>query len=601
MNFRQFVLPSDGETCYSAVCRTWERGGFIQSRLVEQLTAQKTIEALISGVPPYIGCLSRVLPKMHPWADAEVFLVNHTLFPYYMYFDDPATRLRLQKNMETQSAGGREILLSLGLIQGRARYCSGTPRYCPVCVSTDEESIGFAYFHREHQIPGVAVCWRHDCPLACGCAVCGPYPLRGRPLSMAGRCFCPRVTPLSAFHDLPRTAGVLRWMAVESAYLLVNQPILPTSSRHQHLRILALDHGYARGNRLCFHAIAKALESRFGQDFLEWINYPAWTHGKPSAWIRTAFRERRSRVSTIETLLIIGLVCESVSQFELMANQENGALAVCNVDNADDATTSTTLCATNQTGDSKEELEAALARNQYLIKPTRRQLGLSFSQISRQAILEKIRIPLSGYLIAKLGLSRLSQVRLALEGGMPQERVMDTFGIGWTALMRIELDAPGLFQANQAARKDSIRKTAKERILALLDKNPGLTRRDIRILAPTIYHSILALDKKWFQESVATRSEKMQIRSAPSRGSRESDASISKRIEAASKYIRELALPTQVTKSALLRRAGALGRFAYRPDRFPITQCVLQQNIESRDAFVERKIQRLEAEASIRS
>jgi hypothetical protein len=41
-------------------------------------------------------------------------------------------------------------------------------------------------------------------------------------------------------------------------------------------------------------------------------------------------------------------------------------------------------------------------------------------------------------------------------------------------------------------------------------------------------------------------------------------------------------------------------RFAYRPDRFPITQCVLQQNIESRDAFVKRKIQRLVAEAAIR-
>jgi hypothetical protein len=90
---------------------------------------------------------------------------------------------------------------------------------------------------------------------------------------------------------------------------------------------------------------------------------------------------------------------------------------------------------------------------------------------------------------------------------MPQRRVLDTFGIRWNTLIRIELDTPGLFQANKAARRKDVlrKKIVKEKILALLANDPEFTRRDIRILAPSIHHSILIQDKKCFQETVAAR------------------------------------------------------------------------------------------------
>ncbi len=38
-------------------------------------------------------------------------------------------------------------------------------RYCPACVEVDKETLGFAYWRREHLVPGVDLCFLHRAPL----------------------------------------------------------------------------------------------------------------------------------------------------------------------------------------------------------------------------------------------------------------------------------------------------------------------------------------------------------------------------------------------------------------------------------------------------
>src|SRR3546814_18116907 len=38
-------------------------------------------------------------------------------------------------------------------------------RYCQACVADDRLAFGDAYWHREHQLPGVIVCNSHGCQL----------------------------------------------------------------------------------------------------------------------------------------------------------------------------------------------------------------------------------------------------------------------------------------------------------------------------------------------------------------------------------------------------------------------------------------------------
>ena len=46
-------------------------------------------------------------------------------------------------------------------------------RWCAVCVMNDEATFGVPYFHRNHQLPGVFYCDKHQEPLIESCFACG--------------------------------------------------------------------------------------------------------------------------------------------------------------------------------------------------------------------------------------------------------------------------------------------------------------------------------------------------------------------------------------------------------------------------------------------
>lgn len=46
-------------------------------------------------------------------------------------------------------------------------------RWCAECVNEDTESYGIPYYHRDHQVPGVKHCSKHNCVLVSKCNACG--------------------------------------------------------------------------------------------------------------------------------------------------------------------------------------------------------------------------------------------------------------------------------------------------------------------------------------------------------------------------------------------------------------------------------------------
>lgn len=46
-------------------------------------------------------------------------------------------------------------------------------RWCPKCVEADQLQFGTAYYHRNHQLPGVHTCYKHGCSLNEECVKCG--------------------------------------------------------------------------------------------------------------------------------------------------------------------------------------------------------------------------------------------------------------------------------------------------------------------------------------------------------------------------------------------------------------------------------------------
>jgi hypothetical protein len=585
------AVPAGGEMVFSVFCRNWERSGIRQAQIVETLTGQPCITSLLGGVPGYLQTISRSVPAGHPWTDPRITISRNTLFPYLTYFDTPSVRNKVADILQRQELGP-SVRMTLGLCAYRCGLLPRRPRVCPECILADDFAGGFPYFHREHQAPGVAVCWLHGSVLAHGCVVCGPYPLRGRSLSMAGRCFCSgTMTPLPAYSQLPENRVVLQWIANESAYMISVEETRVASVREA-LRSLAMKNGHHVGKSVSYLKLAEAMENRFGADVLNWLGYPAWTDHKPSAWVRRSLprQEENRRKPTLVILLLVGLLADSVKKFEDIANQ-----TLLESSEAHEATLRETsypgrVGARTKSCNEYPQLSEVLVANQYCLSAAAEQLHLSLDQLRRQALIQKIRVPLSPQTSSRLDSAKLASICADLESGHPQKHVRKAHGISSCALIRVQLNSPGLYQAHRDASALRVRELHRRRILQQLATNSAATRNSICTSVPGSYDYALRADKEWFHASVP-RQERSPIGSRRySPDWKEVDIKIAPQVQKAIDQLHSLSRPVQISKSAILKRAMVPQKFTQMPELFPIVDGILRRNIESHTEFLRRKI-----------
>lgn len=152
-----FVLePLPGETVHSWVSRYHFLSG--DHRGVD--TLRRCVGArhavLATALPTRLGGLCESLGL--PPRAAERVSEHHTALPYYRPFLSEAKRAQLARIM-SGIEGGR-LWMGLGLTRAGVRS-PARPQCCPACVEADRKAYGVGYAHVAHQLPGVAVCYRH--------------------------------------------------------------------------------------------------------------------------------------------------------------------------------------------------------------------------------------------------------------------------------------------------------------------------------------------------------------------------------------------------------------------------------------------------------
>ena len=92
----------------------------------------------------------------------EVIFQTATTLPYYVRFKSAAVIGNVLKQVRGNC--GQGLAKELGMTQG-AEYAHPPRRSCHECILVDQDAYGFAYWHRDHQLPGVLVCQKHGTPL----------------------------------------------------------------------------------------------------------------------------------------------------------------------------------------------------------------------------------------------------------------------------------------------------------------------------------------------------------------------------------------------------------------------------------------------------
>jgi Tn7-like transposition protein D/TniQ len=93
---------------------------------------------------------------------ASTIARDRTLLAYYKAFIAPAQTDAAVERMRSQNVA--HLKLRLGILTSRFR-ANHPLKACPRCMQTDREQFGWAYWHLEHQFPGVWICPDHQEPL----------------------------------------------------------------------------------------------------------------------------------------------------------------------------------------------------------------------------------------------------------------------------------------------------------------------------------------------------------------------------------------------------------------------------------------------------
>lgn len=536
---------------------------------------------MIQGIPVALYKIAESMPTAHPWSDPEVLLNNNTLFPYYVHFDTEVMYQRAVEALDVDKIVN--INCSLGLCLYHHGSIAKYPRFCQVCVEEDKRECGFPYFHREHQIPGVAVCWLHGTILADGCVECGHYPFSDLKVSMPGRCFCKNgIQALRVIDEsVPYSAGML-WLAKESAYLLTaNRPSI--SCMRSQLKALVVEKGYSRRTQVLYSAVADALELFFSREFLDWIGYPVWSGSRPSPWVRRFFSSTQRRRASVEYLLLIGILAESVESVETTCTDDNVA-------RGDSTKTGENQSSRQAAGAMskipREKLESALATYHYRIRPVAKVLNTTLNRVARAALTYGVRIPLR-LTKSSVGMSTLSQIRASISNGMPLAHIMRKHHVGEWFLTRVLLDSPQQYKEYQGKRSSIVLVSHRNTLLNALALDPSITRQEFRLGYPDAYDYLVGHDSKWWNDQIA---RVVRVWNAPAPRLGERDQQYAKLIARALEEIINFKRPVRVFRARLLKTAGINPSVLKQIDSLPVTREILRRSIESRADYVARKI-----------
>jgi hypothetical protein len=368
----------------------------------------------------------------------------------------------------------------------------------------------------------------------------------------------------------------MEWLAKEIAYLL-HQGKTTVLNFREKLKKVILQRGLAAGSTLKYSLLAHAIEERFGASFLGFLGYPAWTSGRPSPWLRRALQERNRRTPTLVYLLLTGVVSSTVPELEEKSDSGPGQPVIMESSHPANA----------ESQDSVEEWKRRLPEvlSGASICDAANCLGVTINQIAREAILQKIRVPLSGRCGVRT--EKLHAIHDALIEGMPQTEVMQKYDVGEWLLQRVFLDRPDLFDAHEAAREKWYLEMHKSKITAVVESNPGISLVELRRAIPASYEYVQGREKLWLRGLLQPRKGNWR---SPENRRRVSDSEIAERVQAAVEEIEAKPRPTRITVWLILRTAGLGLSIDKRLADLPLTEAVVAQHTETLEAFRERKI-----------
>jgi len=154
-----FPAAYPDELLYSQLARYYVKSGYLAYvYAAEELFTSKIVRPDMEFVNTYTpDALQMITREM----SMENVVWKYTMFPYYGRFLPLERRQRAFQAMVSMQGNYHNLLPIPNRKNGADRYL----RYCPICAEQDRQKYGETYWHRTHQMIGLAACPLHGCYL----------------------------------------------------------------------------------------------------------------------------------------------------------------------------------------------------------------------------------------------------------------------------------------------------------------------------------------------------------------------------------------------------------------------------------------------------
>ncbi len=155
-----FPTPYPDELLYSVVARYHIRSGNKSFRQThEELFETTDLQPDKIVLPNNLNFLTSQLPKGSKLT-VESLIKRNTLYPFFRNFLTPIEIYSFKNLLRAKSSTS---ISQVAKISDKER--NRVLKFCPQCCVEDEQKYGEAYWHRQHQIPGILLCLKHQVPL----------------------------------------------------------------------------------------------------------------------------------------------------------------------------------------------------------------------------------------------------------------------------------------------------------------------------------------------------------------------------------------------------------------------------------------------------
>lgn len=205
----------------------------------------------------------------------------------------------------------------------REESTHGKAKLCPTCVQEDLIDRGSAYWHRSHQIPGVAVCWRHGDTLIHACPECS------RPFYRKLKLLPNLTEPCACGWSPLNSAATHKGSKLEQKVALFAHDILQRNIPPIGSTVLSSCYvrqckkrGYIFGKNAGIAKLFDSIQSAYGDELLSQID-PAYNTGKHEQWIRLKSDKGQLNMPLARHLIIALHLFSSADDFEEALKNES--------------------------------------------------------------------------------------------------------------------------------------------------------------------------------------------------------------------------------------------------------------------------------------